>query len=137
MLCFSLVDNSHKVQFCVTSIYRQLVTQHVMCFLKGAAQKESAAPGSQQNQGSADHHRDEGKSQYHAVVTVKSMYFHLADLVKSCFFHLLNLHLSVTQTEKTKPKTVAAVFPAPLHTTWCLLLSCREPTGDHCFSFTA
>lgn len=63
------MDHSHKnLRFCVASIHPQLVTQRIMCFLKGAAQKESAAPGSEQNQGSADHHRDEGKSQDHAAL---------------------------------------------------------------------
>lgn len=34
-------------------------------FLKGIAQKKSAASGSKQNQGPADHHRDESKTMTH------------------------------------------------------------------------
>lgn len=44
-----------------------LVPHNVVSVLKGTAQKKSAASGSKQNQGPADHHRDESKNLTHIM----------------------------------------------------------------------
>lgn len=50
-----------------------LVPHKVVSFLKGTAQKKPAASGSRQNQGPADHHRDESKNLTYNIQPIQAL----------------------------------------------------------------
>lgn len=92
-----------------------LIWHHVVSL--GATQKKSAASGSKQNQGPADHHRDESKT-LTLTICLCHYYIHVFELksyfIKAC--HEVTLLLWLLLPEALCSSAVCpSIFPSPIN----------------------